>query len=71
MLVPAGDRPALSAAMLRLIGDPALRARLGAIGAARVSRDFSLDQGIDRLAEKFGLKPVQGEAAAPRAAASR
>jgi glycosyltransferase involved in cell wall biosynthesis len=40
LLVPAGDTAALSAALRRLIADPALRARLG--GAARaVNRRFS------------------------------
>ncbi len=71
LLVAPGDRSALSAAMLRLIGDPALRARLGASGAARISRDFCLEHGIDRLAAKFGLKRQETSAAAARAAASR
>ncbi len=55
MLVPPADPKALAHALVRLIGDPALRARLGAAGAARVMRDFSLDCGIDQLAVKFGL----------------
>lgn len=40
-LVPAGDVPALAAAVADLLGDPARRAALGAAGAARVRRDFS------------------------------
>jgi len=55
LLVAPRDPDALAIALARLIGDPNLRFRLGAAGAARVARDFSLDQGIDRLAAKFGL----------------
>jgi glycosyltransferase involved in cell wall biosynthesis len=55
LLLPSGDPAALGAALERLIGDPALRQRLGANGAARVARDFSLERCIDRLAAKFGL----------------
>ena len=36
LVVPAGDPIALAAAMRRLAGDPALRARLGAAGRADV-----------------------------------
>lgn len=71
LLVAEGDRAALSAAIACLIGDPALRARLGANGAARLAGDFSLEQGIDRLAAKFGLTPAQAPAAAARATAAR
>ena len=55
LLVPPGDPAALAAALARLIGDPILRQRLGAAGALRVARDFSLERCIDRLAAKFGL----------------
>jgi glycosyltransferase involved in cell wall biosynthesis len=55
LLVEPGDPAVLTVALARLIGDPALRARLGAAGAVRLARDFSLDRGIDRLAAKFGL----------------
>jgi len=55
VLVPPGDPPALAAALARMIGDPALRQRLGANGASRMAREFSLEHGIDRLAVKFGL----------------
>ena len=40
LVVPAGDSPALAAAIGRLAGDPGLRARLGAAAAAEV-RAFS------------------------------
>ncbi|MBK8915500.1 MAG: glycosyltransferase family 4 protein [Phycisphaerales bacterium] len=40
ILVPPRDADALAAAMLTLARDPALRARMGADGRARVERDF-------------------------------
>ncbi len=55
LLVAPGDPAAMALALSRLIGDPDLRLRLGAAGAARLAHDFSLDQAIDRLAAKFGL----------------
>jgi len=42
MLVPVGDVPALTAALRRLGGDPALRARLGGAARDRVQARFSL-----------------------------
>ena len=41
LLVPPRDPAALAAAILRLAGDPALRARLGASGRTLVERKFS------------------------------
>ena len=41
LLVPPRDPAALAAAILRLAGNPALRARLGAGGRALVQREFS------------------------------
>jgi glycosyltransferase involved in cell wall biosynthesis len=43
-LVPPHDEAALAAALIELIGDPALRARLGAAGRRRVEQDFSVEQ---------------------------
>ena len=41
LVVPAGDAPALAAALRRLHDDPALRARLGAAGRAAVAAGHS------------------------------
>ena len=55
LLVAPGDRAALAAALARLIADPALRARLGAAGEARIRRAFDADIAIEALAARFGL----------------
>lgn len=49
LLVPPGDVAALAAALARLIGDGALRQRLGEAAYSRVRNDFSFDAGIARL----------------------
>ena len=49
LVVPPGDVEALAAAVGRLISDAELRARLGAAGAARVRRDFTLPMMADRF----------------------
>ena len=41
LLVPPGDAPALAAALIRLLGDPELRDRLGAAASARAD-DYSV-----------------------------
>lgn len=43
LLVAAGDRPALTAAIERLCAEPGLRARLGAAGRASVAERFSTE----------------------------
>jgi glycosyltransferase involved in cell wall biosynthesis len=47
LLVPAGDPPGLAAALQRMVDDPALRARLGAAGRARVEEHFRLDMFLE------------------------
>jgi glycosyltransferase involved in cell wall biosynthesis len=59
LLVPPEDPAALAAALARLIGDPALRARLGRAGEARVRAVFDADRTIDGLAQRFGLAPPE------------
>jgi glycosyltransferase involved in cell wall biosynthesis len=53
VLVPERDPPALARALGQLIAEPSLRARLGRAGQARTAREFSMDQGADRLAARF------------------
>lgn len=49
LFVPPDDPAALAAALARLLADPALRARLGAAGRARVGAEFADDVNLDRL----------------------
>jgi len=46
LLVAPGDEAGLARALARLLADPALRARLGSAGRARVATTFSLQQMI-------------------------
>jgi rhamnosyl/mannosyltransferase len=48
LLVKPGDEQALAQALNRLLGDPALRARLGEAGRRRVAEEFSVRQMVDR-----------------------
>jgi hypothetical protein len=58
VLVPPDDPVALDRALVRLIGDPQLRRRLGRAGVAAVTRRFSHAPGLIRLAERFGIVPA-------------
>ncbi len=53
LLAPPQDPAALAAALARLIRDPQLRIQLGAAGAAVVRRDFSMERGLDLLADRL------------------
>ncbi len=55
ILVPPDSPAELGLAIERLIRDPQLRGRLGSAGRRRVAEQFSLDAGIEDLAQKFGL----------------
>lgn len=67
--IPAGDLESLIARMDQLLGDPALRARLGAAGRARVEAEFDIAREVDWLGTILegalagrlpdGLRPAQ------------
>ncbi|TVR80219.1 MAG: colanic acid biosynthesis glycosyltransferase WcaL [Rhodospirillales bacterium] len=61
LLVPPDDPTALATALERLIRTPALRARLGAAGMARVRQHFPFERGIGQLAARFGLPHAEPE----------
>lgn len=53
LLVPPRDAPALAAALARLGGDPALRARLGAAARARIEERFDIARNIRQYVALF------------------
>mgnify|MGYP002846067218 CR=1 FL=1 len=55
LLVTPGDVTGAAAALARLIGEPGLRARLGAQGQRTVNEKFALDGCIESLAARFGV----------------
>jgi glycosyltransferase involved in cell wall biosynthesis len=65
LLVPAGDKLALTASLLRLVEDASLRAQFGLCGQAFVRAHFGVEQMVDniyhlyqRLAAERGLRPA-------------
>jgi L-malate glycosyltransferase len=48
LLVPPGDRPSWSSALLRVLSDPALSSALGASARRRVEAEFALPVVVDR-----------------------
>jgi len=60
VLVPPGDVPALTAALRRMIGDPATRTQMGDTGEQRVRGTFDADVCIAGLATRFGLETQAG-----------
>jgi MMP alpha-(1->4)-mannosyltransferase len=78
LAVPPGDAGALAAALGRALDDPALRARLGAAGRARVLRKFTWEQAARGTAAHYraalaarpgGSRPTRTEPA-PRPVAT-
>jgi glycosyltransferase involved in cell wall biosynthesis len=62
LLVTPGDIDAIAAALVRLVEDAPLRARLGHAARATIEREFSLDAAIERLTAiyaRFGLEPAR------------
>jgi len=53
ILVPARDSDALASAIVRLVGDSDLQARLGAAGRERAAQNYSVDKYVSRLDEMY------------------
>jgi glycosyltransferase involved in cell wall biosynthesis len=49
LVVPAGDAPALAGALVRLLGDPTLRTRLGAVARRRAEEEYDEERVVSRL----------------------
>jgi len=58
LLVPRHDPAALAAALERLLGDPALAARLGAAARKRVQTRFAPEASIERLVALYAAVRV-------------
>ncbi|MCI3930381.1 glycosyltransferase family 4 protein [Streptomyces sp. AN091965] len=75
LAVPPGDSGALAAGLGRLLGDPELRARLGAAGRARVLERFTWARAAQGTVERYraamagSAGPAPVRPAAPRGAA--
>jgi glycosyltransferase involved in cell wall biosynthesis len=54
-LVGRGDAPAMSERILKLLGDPELRDRLGASGREVVARKFDLRKNVAQLIASYGI----------------
>jgi len=52
-LVPPGDAPAFAAAVVRLLRDPALRARFGAAGRRRAEALFDVERHVARVLHAY------------------
>lgn len=63
LLVPPQDVPALAAAIAQLISDHALRATFGRAGRSRIEKQFTIDNTIEPLLQRF---PTGNKAAAAR-----
>ena len=61
LLVPAGDAPALAAAIARLLGDPGLRARLADAARRRFEAQFTIERTAERVAALYRRALVRRE----------
>lgn len=64
LVVPPADAPALAQALSRLVGDPALRARYGAAGRARVASHFTVEAMTRATTALYAQVAGEGGAAA-------
>jgi glycosyltransferase involved in cell wall biosynthesis len=58
-LVPPRDHEAMAAAIVRLLQDPALRARMGAAGLARAKTDFSAERMVRQTLGIYGTLRIR------------
>ncbi|MFI8928081.1 glycosyltransferase family 4 protein [Streptomyces sp. NPDC053474] len=65
LAVPPGDSGALAAGLGRLLGDPELRARLGAAGRARVLERFTWARAAQGTVERYRAAMADAAGAAP------
>jgi glycosyltransferase involved in cell wall biosynthesis len=54
-LVGRGDAPAMSDRILKLLGDPGLRERMGEAGRVVVAEKFNLRTNVAQLIESYGI----------------
>jgi glycosyltransferase involved in cell wall biosynthesis len=54
-LIDRGDVRQLGDTLLRLVADPALRSRMGAVGREKVGLKFDLQKNVARLLEVYGI----------------
>jgi glycosyltransferase involved in cell wall biosynthesis len=70
LLVPPDNAEALAAAVLRLLDDPALAARLGRAGQTRVWREFRYDRMLEQIEGCYRAALEEGGDASWEAASS-
>ena len=66
LLVPVGDAPALAEAILRLLADPALAARLAGAAQARIRTEFSVSHMAQQYTEMYQAVCAGGDPGNPR-----
>jgi glycosyltransferase involved in cell wall biosynthesis len=53
LLMEPGDEAGLGCALLSLLDDPCLRARLGAVAAEKVRREYAIEYVVDRIEQEY------------------